>query len=206
MSMEIIKHDSLTAVGLAAERLKAGGIIIYPTETSYGIGCLATNIEAVKRLYQIKKMPEEKPCLLVVGSLTMAQGYGIFSELALGIADKYWPGPLTLAVPPVKDSGLAEQLISRKKNTVAMRWSSSKFVESLCQSVSRPIVSTSANLSGRQPAFSLEEIQLQFSGVDDRINLVIDAGILPDNKPSTIAEVIGDEVNILRQGKIVIQT
>lgn len=203
--MQIIKQDSLNTISLAKDALTAGGVIVYPTETSYGLGCGATNKQAVEKLYKLKHQPANKPSILVVASLAMAEEYGVFSETARQLANKYWPGPLTLVVPVKPDNTLVPCLINQANQTVGLRWSSYKLVEDLSRAINQPMVSTSANISGQADTYSLAEVELQFKNNLDQISPMIDGGILPGIKPSTVVEVIGDEIKVLRQGELFIQ-
>ena len=204
--MQIIKQEAISALEQSKSTLAAGGIIVYPTETVYGLGCDPSNRAAVERLYKLKNIPPDKPCLLVVASIEMAEEYGVFNDLARGLVSKYWPGPLTMVVPVKSDCGLVSNLINRTDQTVGLRWPAYKFAQDLSQAFGRPIVSTSANLSGKATAFSLAEVELQFKGSVDQTDLMIDGGILPDVKPSTVVQVIDEKVEVLRQGEITIQT
>lgn len=204
--MQIIKQDSLNAISSAEKILTASGVIVYPTETSYGLGCAATDKQAVDKLYKLKKLPDDKPSILVVASLAMAEEYGVFSEIAKQLAKKYWPGPLTLVMPAKSDNGLVFNLINQANQTVGLRWSSYMMTEDLSRAIKQPIVSTSANLSGQSDTYSLTEVELRFKNSIDQIDLMIDGGILPDVKPSTVVQVIDQKIEVLRQGEIYIQT
>ena len=195
-----IKEPNLVAQVL--DVLQRGGIIIYPTETLYGLGCDATNEKAVKKIYQIKGGQENRPLLIVVGSLDVAQMYGEFSDNALALSKKYWPGALTLVVPSKEPSGIASRLINQVDQTIGLRLSSNEFVSSLSQQFGKPIVSTSSNVRGQETKNNIPDILAQLGDKKGLIDLVIDAGQVPASPGSTVARVVDEKIEILRQGEI----
>ncbi len=177
----------------AVRVLKTGGVLVFPTETSYGIGCDATNAKAVRRVFELKGRVKEKGTPLIVSSLAMARRYGVFSKTALTLAKKYWPGPLTLVLPA---SGTSPGDVPAQKGTIALRMSSHPIARALARGLGRPIVATSANLSGQPPAFRHEDLPAW------KDIFVVDVGRLLKSKPSTVVRVIADRVEVLRQGSI----
>jgi len=175
----------------AVEVLKAGGVIAYPTETVYGLGCDPRNARAIRKIHRLKGRDPNKPLSLVAATILQVRKVARLDGMALKIAKKYWPGPLTLVLP------------SRTKGTVAIRVSSSRIVQKLCSAFGYPIVSTSANRSGQSELRSGRGVQKLFAESRQQPDLVIDAGTLPRRKPSTIVRVQKDGVlDILRQGTI----
>ncbi|MBI4434998.1 L-threonylcarbamoyladenylate synthase [Candidatus Uhrbacteria bacterium] len=151
----------------AVRHLHAGGLLIYPTETAYAIGCDATNARAVRAIYRLKGREHGKPLPLIVASRAMAARYAQFTPLARRLAKKYWPGPLTLVLtqdispPPPQWRGsergrrvLAPGIIA-PNGTIALRTSSHSIARALSRALGRPIVSTSANRSGEPPCYSV---------------------------------------------------
>lgn len=190
--MKTILSTQKNAAKTAAGIVKKGGVIVFPTETSYGLGCDATNKKAVAKIYALKKRPTNKPLPVIVCSVSQVQNYAVLSPVARRAVKRFMPGPLTLVVP-------LKQKLPVSKKTIAFRISSNSFARSLAHYANAPIVSTSANLSGEEPVFSFDEAGKMFGGKAD---LLVDAGNLPKCKPSTIVDLTGDEPVLVRPGKI----
>lgn len=185
------------ALVLAAEVLKAGGVVVYPTETLYGLGANAWNPDAVRKVRGIKQREGQKPILVIVHS----------EEAVLGLTDEipeagrllmraFWPGPLTLVFAAGQH---APPDLSPETGTIGIRISSSPLCLKLAALCGYPIVSTSANISGQQTPRTAEMIETVLgSGVD----LFLDAGILPKGPPSTVVDVTGPHPRILREGAV----
>ncbi|MFH0832412.1 MAG: L-threonylcarbamoyladenylate synthase [Candidatus Aenigmatarchaeota archaeon] len=178
------------AIDEAVKILKKGGLVIYPSESSYGIGCDATNEKAVKRIFSVKKR-SGKAIPIIVSSIRMAEKYAFLSDDAKKIAERLMPGPLTLVV---KKKNLPDSL---SKETVGFRIPSHNFSVKLATSFGKPITATSANLSGNKPIYSIEEVIKLFS---NNVDLIIDAGTLPKNKPTTVFD--AGSRKILRRGPV----
>lgn len=185
--------------------LKNGGVVVFPTETSYGIGCDATNARAVRQVFALKGRPDGKGTPLIVDSLTMAEKWGLFNVTAKKLAKKHWPGALTIIVPlrvfarneETKQSRVSPLVLQNK--TVALRVSSHPIAHALAKGLGRPLVATSANLSGEPPAFSLKALSPLLKSFPPAI---LNAGSLPKRKPTTLVKVIDDQCEVLRQGSI----
>ncbi|MEK7545120.1 MAG: L-threonylcarbamoyladenylate synthase [Patescibacteria group bacterium] len=176
--------------------LNQGGVVLHPTETCYGFACDATNMAAVRNLYELKKMPLEKPSSLMVASFERASGYGEFSHLAQALAEKYWPGPLTLIVPRKN----LPEFLNPGATTVGLRVPSHAWTLELLKMCNFPLITTSANVSGQPQAYEVAEVLRQLGDV--RPGFVVDMGKIPSEKPSTIVEVTGELVKIVREGPI----
>jgi len=175
-----------------ARIMKEGGVAIFPTETSYGIGVDATNENAIKKIALVKQQQEEKNISIIAADLEQAKRFGKISPEAEKLAQKFMPGPLTLVVekqPNVPDV-LAEK-------TIAFRVSSSRIATLLCKELGNAITATSANLHGRPNIYSAKEAIKEFN---NKVHIIIDAGELPRNEPSTIYDVANKR--ILRNGPI----
>lgn len=202
--MIVLKAKKLSPLQLQAvvAVLKSGGIIVYPTDTVYSLGCDATNPQAVKKIFLIKGRKEIKPLPNICVSLAMAKRYAKFSPLALLLAQKYWPGALNLALP-VKLAGA--KLATARQGKIGLRVPKFSLALQLAQALNKPLVSTSANVSGLTPCYNIKEIMAQFKSRKNQPDLIIDAGQLSrKNKPSTVVEVKNNKFKVLRQGKIVI--
>ena len=190
-------HPDARIVRRAVQHLAAGGLVVYPTETAYALGADATNFAAVKTIFAVKERSAKKTVPLIVASLVMARTFASFSPRALQLARTYWPGPLTLVLPK-SGKRLAASVCSR--GAIALRVSSEPIARLLAAKLGNPIVSTSANRSGRGARYSARVVQKEFSKSRYPM-LVLDAGRIPRRKPSTIVRV-GRTITMLRQGSV----
>lgn len=179
--------------------LARGGVIIYPTDTVYGLGCDATNPEAVARIRDIKGRVEDKPILAMVADLAMLEEYAFVTPVARALAEEFWPGPLSL-VCEARGDMLAS--IQSRDGSVGFRAPDHSFCFNLVHAFGRPITSTSVNRSGMAQAVTVSSMLAQFGNYASEVDLVIDAGILPAKQPSTILDVRGSTPRILREGAI----
>jgi L-threonylcarbamoyladenylate synthase len=174
--------------------IKKGGVVVFPTDTVYGIGCDPYNHEAVNRIYQIKGRKKIKHFSVLAYSKKDIEEIAFFDEKSEKIADKFWPGPITLILK-VKDKKIEEAL--GLKGKIAVRVPNHPCVLDLLKKC-RLLVGTSANFSG-QPSFNdSKEISSKFSGYD----ILLDGGKIADSCESTIVYVVGNELKIVREGKI----
>lgn len=190
MKTLIIKSKDKNADSLAVDILKKGRVIIYPTETSYGIGVDATSSKSIRKIFTIKER-KGKPISIIVSSLGMAKRYAKIDAVTRKLAQKFMPGPLTLVTEKKK----LPQILSKK--TVAWRIPSHPVAFPIVKKFGKPITATSANLSGRPQLYNINDIVKTFSG---HVNLIIDAGNLPRRKPSTVFDTINQK--IVRKGPI----
>jgi L-threonylcarbamoyladenylate synthase len=182
---------------LAAEVIEAGGVVVYPTETLYGIGAHALNEKAVKRVQMVKGRGEGKPILIIVPSADwVARLARDVPPVAQSLIDAFWPGPLTLIFSAAQV--LPEEL-TQGTSTIGIRVPSSPLCLKLLKLSGHPITSTSANLSGAPVLHSIPEIKAVFSsGVD----LYLDGGTLPGSTPSTIVDVTAPQPKLVRNGAV----
>ena len=178
--------------------VKNGGIIIYPTETCYGLGCNALDEDAVKKIYELKQRPLEKNLIVIISDFDMWEKIAYVTTKAREIAKKYWPGPLTIIQ---KKKELVPDILNPEN--IAVRISSNEVASKIAKKSGVPIVSTSANLSGGLNPYTIEDIP---GSILQRVDLVIDGGKLPVKMPSTVIEVVNNKVKIIRQGQIHINT
>ncbi|MBF0556452.1 MAG: threonylcarbamoyl-AMP synthase [Nitrospirae bacterium] len=174
--------------------MKAGKIIAYPTETFYGLGVAYDNSEGLKRLCELKKRPHDKPFPLIVADVNML---GLLARAiepeALALAMKYWPGPLTILFNA--KPGLSE-FITGKEGKVAVRVPGAPAAW-LASFIMFPVTSTSANISNEPPASDAQNV-IDYFG--DSIDLIIDGGKTRGTHPSTIVEVSGGKIRVIRDG------
>lgn len=191
--MNLLKADEVN-IKEVLKILDHGGIIIYPTETLYGIGAKYNNRKALKKVFEIKKRPSEKsfPLIVDLKHLNLVAEY--IPSVAKKLIEKYWPGPLTIILPAREN---LSQII-KKNGKVAVRMPGESFALKLIKESSFPITATSANISGYPAADCIETVLKYFK---EDIDLIIDGGKLP-GIPSTIVDVTVQPPEILRQGII----
>ncbi|HII39333.1 TPA: threonylcarbamoyl-AMP synthase [Candidatus Micrarchaeota archaeon] len=198
--MESVKTSSKTALRRALHALRGGRTIIYPTETVYGLGCDAANERAVRNVFQAKNRSAQKFVILLLPSIAQARKYFLLSPAAAALARRFMPGAVTLVakVSPLGKKKLAPSVIpAARKGNASFRISSHSFANALVKAFGKPIVSTSANLSGKAPARSPNEIKRDFNG---KIGLLCDGGTLRRKKPSTIVDCTRSPPAIIREG------
>jgi len=197
--MKIIKMG-LPAVDLAVEILKKGGLVIYPTETVYGIGADATNQKAVAKLTAYKNRPFGKPYSVAVTGQKMADNYVVLNKTAKELYQKFLPGPLT--VVSTGKHTLANGVES-EEGTLGIRIPDYKLVIQIVAGLGGPVTATSANASYKKRPYKILDILNNLSAKQkDLVDLIIDAGELPRNEPSTVVDTTLDNPVVLRQGNI----
>ena len=186
------------AIGKAAELIRAGEPVAMPTETVYGLAADATNAEAVARIYEAKGRPSFNPLIVHVLDLEAAERLGVFGDAARKLAEKYWPGPLTLVVPAREASGIAS-LVTAGLDTIAIRVPAHPAMRALLSAAGRPLAAPSANASGRISPTRAGHVVESLNG---RIALVIDGGPCERGIESTIVAATGGPLRLLRRGPI----
>ncbi len=180
----------------AAEVLRGGGLVVYPTETFYGLGALAGSAAAVARLAEAKLRPAGKPVPLVAADLGMARAVAsAFPPLAERLAARFWPGPLTLVLPAAP--GLPPEVAG--DGTVGVRVPGSALARELSRLAGGPLTSTSANPSGGRPATRPGDLD---PGLVSRVDAVLDGGETPGGLPSTVVAVDPAGPRLLRAGAV----
>jgi L-threonylcarbamoyladenylate synthase len=185
------------ALRTASRAISAGGIAAVPTETFYGL-CARHNDPAVlERLYAMKGRPKHRAIPLIIGSAEMLEAVALAtSPLIERLTRRFWPGPLTLLLDAREN---LPELITAGTGKVAVRVPGSSFALTLVRELKVPLTATSANISGRPPAETAEEVIRYFGDAPD---ILVDGGRTPGGMPSTIVEIIDSQVRIVRQGKI----
>lgn len=170
----------------AAERLHEGALIIFPTETVYGIGAHPSFKESVDRLYELKKRPKDKPFSLHLANYLYVKEFKLLENSAFSfLSKKFWPGPLTLIVKDKKGKRFGFRM---PRNPISLE---------LIEMVGEPILATSVNLSGEQPALSVEEIP---ADILEAAELTIDGGRCELGEESTIVDLSDKPYRIVREG------
>ncbi|MBP7875981.1 threonylcarbamoyl-AMP synthase [Candidatus Woesebacteria bacterium] len=180
--------------------LKAGGLLLFPTETTYGAGVDACNPDAVAKLLAYKSRREGKPLSIAVSDIEMAQKYVVVNAQAKTLYSQFLPGPVT-----VVSKGLGEVApgVESEFGTLGVRISSHPFVEALVKAFGGPITATSANGSGEKRPYSIDDVLTRLSGKQlALLDLCIDAGQLPVREPSTVIDTTLSAPITLRQGDV----
>lgn len=181
----------------AVDMLRRGDVIVFPTETLYGLGADALNHQAVEKIFQLKGRDARNPIpVLVAGPEMLRNLVAEIPPLAQRLMDRFWPGPLTLVLPGQQD--LPKPLLNASGG-IAVRISSQSIATQLVQALGRPLTATSANPSGKEPARTLQEAKSYFSG---KVKVFLDGGRLNSKSGSSIVEVVGDDIRIIREGDI----
>ena len=180
---------------------QSGGVIVYPTETFYAIGGNALDNDLGQRLSEIKKRHPDKPFPTLIGSLqALEKLVQSWPHRARQLAGKYWPGALTMVLPGLKN---LPQAILGKDGSIAVRWSPHPLVNDLAKISHLPLISTSANLSGRPPTTKADQLDPRLLASADL--LIVADNQNPNPQPSTIIDVRVDPPILLRPGEVVIE-
>ncbi len=183
-------------IAAAAAVLRRGGLVVYPTETFYGLGALAREEEALERLARAKLRPEGKPLPLLAADLTQVVEVALLEGRAARLAARFWPGPLTLVLPA--RPGLPAE-ITAGTGTVGIRVPGSALARALARAAGGALVSTSANPSGGPPPARVDDLEPGLRGAVDH---VLDGGPTPGGRPSTVVAVDGEAVRLVRAGAV----
>ena len=188
---------SEAAIATAAECLRAGGLVAFPTETVYGLGADATNAAAIARLYAAKGRPAFNPLIAHVAEIAAARLIGRFDATAERLAEAFWPGPLTLVLPMTRECHVAD-LATAGLDTVAIRIPAHPLAQALLRAVGGPVVAPSANLSGHVSPTTAAHVAADLEG---RIDLILDGGPVNVGVESTIVGCFGTPI-LLRPGGV----
>lgn len=195
--IRIFGTDRKAALIEAAGEIKAGGIVAFPTETFYGLGVIYSDMEALTRLFELKRRPKDKPVPLIIADESVLEVIASTPDkTARKIFERFWPGPLTvlLAAKP----GLPD-LITGGSGKVAVRVPGRSFALDLTTHVGYPLTATSANISGMPAAEGPADVTGYFG---DNISLLIDGGRAPGGRPSTIIDMSQGGISLVRPGAV----
>lgn len=187
MKAKIVKVSNKDAVAEAVAVLGNGGLVIYPTETCYGIGADATNDGAVKSVITVKRRSAQKKISIAFSDIRMARKYLVVTKNAEKLAKAFMPGPLTLVV----------ESKNKPAKKVGFRIPDDKIVLRIIRKLGKPITTTSANIAGKQPLYRIKNVTKIFDG---KVDLILDAGDLKKTMPSTVYDVLDGK--ILRKGPV----
>jgi len=187
------ENPQLRLIRQVVDTLKQGGVIAYPTDTTYGIGCDIFNKKGVKNIYQIKKRDARKPFSFICADLSDVSNYAQVSNFAFKIMKRHLPGPYTFVLEATRV--VPDSLMTRQK-TVGIRIPQNPIALAIVQELGHPLVTTSANVSGQDVYHDPLDIE---DALGHQLDLVIDGGILRGDS-STVVSLIGDQVEVLREG------
>lgn len=190
-----IRDLCLDVILEASNIVSNGGLVVYPTDTLYGLGADPFNADAVELAYTVKRR-ESKPMPILVSSFDVAFKIGLFNSLARRLAEAFWPGALTIVVPKIID--LPEKL-TMGLNTIGLRMPNHSLALKLLDYCDGCLIGTSANISGMAPPKTALEALFQL-GLS--IDYYIDFGPCPLNEPSTVVDLSGGTIRIVRLGAI----
>ncbi len=182
-------HDSLLR---ALEVVENGGILVYPTDTVYGMGCDLQNKDALDRLYRLKKIPKRKPLSFICSDLKMVSSYAKLSNAAHGMMRKLLPGPFTFVLQASRE---VPKLMISKQRTVGIRVPEQDFILELVKRLGRPLVNTSASDTLDEVVSDPDQIEEMYP----RADLMISLG-QQRSEASTILDFTGDAPEVIRQG------
>jgi L-threonylcarbamoyladenylate synthase len=180
---------------VASRIVERGGLIIYPTETVYGLGCNPLNIEAVKQILKLKGN-RRKPLSVLAASVSDAEKIATISQKGKRLAAKFWPGPLTLVVtkkpslPDIVTFGLDSVGLRIPNNDVALR---------LIGLSGGLLIGSSANRSGEEPPRTVEEV---VDELKEKVDVILDGGAAAQGRPSTVVELTSAKLRVLREGPV----
>ena len=191
------ERNVVKLVKKAAELIKQGKIVVFPTETVYGIGTNGLYENAVKRLFEVKQRPLDKPISLLVSNMEMVNLIAKdITETEYKIMENFFPGPLTIIL---KKKDIVPDIVTAGQDTVGVRMPAGEVARNLVEIAGVPIAAPSANITGEPSGTNLQEIRIKFEG---KVDLFIDGGISELGLASTIVQVIDGKPQILRQGSI----
>jgi L-threonylcarbamoyladenylate synthase len=195
METTILPIDNPESIQRALVLLKKSGLVAFPTDTVYGLGASAFDGKAIEEIYIAKSRRLEKSIPILIGDIHDLERVAVeIPEIAIRLADRFWPGPLTLLIP--KREGLPRQVSSTA--TVGVRMPDHPFALNLLRRAG-PMAVSSANLSGQDSPTTAEEVMNQLTG---RVSLILDGGRTPGGIPSTVVDCLGVELAIVREGPI----
>ncbi len=182
----------------AIEVLNNGGIIIFPTDTAFGIGCRIDKKDAIKRLVEIRKRPQGMAMPVLVNGIEMAKKYSldVTDDIVKNLIEPYWPGALTVVVKCKMD--LIPELVRGGKDTVGLRMPNHKDILDIISNINAPILGTSANFHGERTPFTVKDLDPKLVSL---VDYVLD-GVCNLDQESTVIDVTVKPWKILRQGAI----
>ena len=195
MTTEILKPTAENLIR-AGKLIQAGEIVAFPTETVYGLGANTFNVEACKKIYIAKERPADKPLTLHVANFEMIEEIAEISTAAEKLIEKFLPGPLTIILPK---KNIVPDFVTCNSKSVGVRFPKNVIAQELIKIAGVPVVASSANISGKNPPVTAQEV---FENLNGRIKIILDGGKCDVGISSTVIDISTGELKILRQGII----
>lgn len=187
--MTDVLPPTVEGLATAAELLRGGAVLAFPTDTVYGVGVAAARADRLEALFALKRRPLDRRIPMLVAGLEQADGWSV-DERAAALAERFWPGALTLVLP--SSSGGETQAFRAPDHAVALALIAS----------SGPILATSANISDQPDTLGADEVLIAFATQQDELAAVVDGGPVPGGRASTVLDLSVDPPRILREGPI----
>ncbi len=198
--MEIINAEDKKIIQKTCEVLNNGGLIVYPTETSYAVGVDATNSAAVTKLLEYKKRPEGRAISVAVASKDQAEEFVEINSQAQNFYKNFMPGPVTIIS---NSKNKVDYRLEAENGTLGIRIPNYKLILNILSEFKKPVTATLASLPGAKTPYSIDDILSTLPNKQkDLIDLIIDGGQLPKNPPSTVIDTTASELTVLRTGRI----
>ncbi|NGZ08299.1 MAG: threonylcarbamoyl-AMP synthase [Nitrospira sp. LK70] len=188
------------SIRLAGKIIKTGGLVAFPTETVYGLGCDVMNADAAAKIFEAKRRPQFDPLIVHIADLSQL-GTVIISLPPIGhkLIDEFWPGPLTLVLPK---QPTVPDLVTAGLSTVAVRMPNHPIAQAFIREAATPIAAPSANLFGYVSPTTAQHV---VDGLGNNVDLILDGGPCPVGVESTIVSLVGSQPELLRPGSITIE-
>ena len=180
--------------------LLAGGTVVFPTDTAYGLAIDALNDRAIGKVFIIKQRIQ-KPLPVLVSSIAMAKKVALVTKAAEELMHRYWPGAVTFIL---KRKPKAPASLTAGLPTIGVRRSAHPLAQAIVEDFGRPITSTSANISGKGASYSVDEVLRNFRDTELQPDLVLDGGILPETLPSTVVDLTTSPPRVTRKGPVTV--
>ena len=192
------QHPQPRHVERAAELLASGGLIAYPTDTYYGIGCDLQSKKGIDKLYALKDRDRRKPFSFLCPDLSDVAHYALVSNFAYRTMKQLTPGPFTFVLEATR---LVPHIMQNKQRQVGIRVPQAPLMLAIAAKLGRPVVTTSATDTDGRVLLDARDIK---ETIGSRLELILDGGGVQPNEPSTVVSLVGDQIEILRQGKGII--
>ena len=197
---DLKQNKDLNKIKEAAIEIQNGNIVLFPTETVYGIGANALDESAVKKIFKAKGRASDNPLIVHISNIDML--YNLVKEVGQverKLMNNFWPGPLTIIFDR---KGCVPNVVTAGLNTVGIRMPSNSVATKLIEFANVPIAAPSANISGKPSGTKIEDI---IDELDGKVDYILDAGAVDIGVESTVIRVVGNKVHILRPGKITVE-
>lgn len=192
-----LKGNFSKAVLEAVAVLKRGGVVVYPTDTVYGLGANACDWHAVEQIFKIKKRPFSRPLPVIAKNMKWVVELAFVPPKLERVLSEIWPGPITVVLPKKE---IIPSIVTAKRKNVGVRIPDCILTDKLLGSFGYPLTATSANISGQEATGNIKEIIEIFRNEIWKPDLVLDAGVLPPSEPSTVLDLTTIRPKIVRVG------